>query len=230
MYTFWYWLPFLCSANSFNLIYPNFGCGFAMKSRLEKLYTKTHIYDSNIDALTSVHGWQQTWDYYNNQDLEKVDTIHCISGGLINAMIHLDANPNLKCDKLILESPVWTTVDAMILFNHIYYKSKHEKKYYLTNWKLELDKTIHPFTDKLLKPFSEEKLNDVKYFINNLLVERCNEIYIIYSCDDDFIIHSDVQLLTLVCNLKNITCHNVHVTSKHAMYSVLRTQEFKNLF
>jgi len=54
----------------------------------------------------------------------KIDTVHCLSGGLINLMLFLDGNRHMTRDKIILESPVFPSAD--MLMNYI---GKYNKMY-----------------------------------------------------------------------------------------------------
>ena len=156
------------------------------------------------DSLTSVHGWQETWDEYSSDALAHANTMHCMSGGLINMMIYLDANPQIKCEKIILESPVWTSAEMMGLFDALYRGKSRGKTHYLSSWKMHVEGSHHYFTDKLLKPFSEDKLNEVRFHINDLICARCNEVYVIVHPNDKLIDPTNVEYLRKACIRNNV--------------------------
>ena len=117
----------------------------------------------------------------------------------------------------------------MGLFDALYRGKSRGKTHYLSSWKMHVEGSHHYFTDKLLKPFSEDKLNEVRFHINDLICARCNEVYVIVHPNDKLIDPTNVEYLRKACIRNNVKFSCSSVPGKHATFSVLRPKEFKKI-
>lgn len=227
-------LLWIAYANAYqNALFANFGASPNALNRMKRIHPNCRVYETPIKDSTTVWGWQTKWDEYyaaSEKGTSKMNTLHCISGGLINAMIYLDANKGVRFDRIVLESPVWANADMMIKFDHGYNKLQMvSKTLFLSRWRRDVDGSHHYFTDKLLKPFDESKLDEVRYVINELLIERSDEIIII-TCENDRLNNRDhVSLLMQAAQRKGRKCAHYNVRAKHACFSIMKTDEFETL-
>ena len=220
----------LSLTNVQNIAFSNFGASATMNERLTQILPQSAVFESGIEAMTSVHGWQQTWDeYHAAKNNAHLDTIHSISGGLIHAMIFLDANPGVTCETMVLESPVWTDADMMALFNQKFTNTKVSPDVYLNRWRRSVTESHHCFTDRYLKPFTEKTLSEFKFAINEKLLERTSRIVVITHENDPLIDLYDIGNLMSTSKHNDIPCVHHRIKGKHAMYSVMKPTEFRAL-
>lgn len=224
-------MSLVCLTNAYhNIVFGNFGASPKMIKKLGNIHEDSIVLESDIEMLTTITGWQLKWDEHNYMEFpEKIDTIHCLSGGVINMMLFLDANKHVVCDKLILESPVFPSVDMLIIFDKQFKDQNSDKTVLLRRLNQEVCDSEHYFSAKLLTPFSETKLDEVRYFINELVTGRFSEVLVI-ACDDDILFDdSHIQSLLASTERCNLPSRLVNVKSRHAMFSVMNSVKFNDI-
>lgn len=225
----------LPQSNSLNLIYSNFATSNLMIKKLNNIYnTPSTVLESEIKDVTSVNGWENNWLSYNNRYNCKYDHIHSLSGGIINSFLNFDANEELQTNKLILESPVYPNINSLNVFNCMMNNNDDINALDISSsWLNEytvlssIGKTN--FIHKHFTNFDEYDFLKLKFTINEMFIDRCDEIHIFELYNDPLNIPKDIELLKTMCLLRDKKCLHHKVKAKHAMFSIFKTEEFNSL-